>query len=64
MTTLEEEEEEFEEFRDDLISYLVRKLEVPRADVLARLGNWLMEPVPAERREQYTRENHARKASR
>lgn len=56
-------EEDFELLRGDLIAYLSRKLDVPSEDVLIRLGDLLVDPVPEEIRERYERVIHARRPS-
>jgi hypothetical protein len=49
----------FEAFRHDLIAYLACKLDVSREVVVVRLGDWLLDPIPEERRQAYIRANHA-----
>jgi hypothetical protein len=49
-----------EALRVDLIDYLARRFDVPRAAVLARLGEWLLDPNSEEGRKQYSRANYLR----
>ncbi|HYJ09605.1 MAG TPA: hypothetical protein VEX18_11365 [Polyangiaceae bacterium] len=52
-----------EALRVDLIAYLARRFDVPHEAVLARLGDWLLDPNSEEGRKQYARANYLRAKS-
>ena len=52
-----------EALRNDLVAYLACRLDVSPEVVLARLGDWLLEPVAEERRQEYARATYLRRGT-